>query len=572
MEASTLLRGSTSVPNDIPRFVTYTSPVSQYPSVPATNGFSGGAATLPLNLVGLILSHLDDLGDIARVTRTCRLLYYMTLPQLYAKVSLHSYPTIRYTNGRPEGFGSASPFLMALNGLVTKAHAGIVQDFRVYGEWNEVGAEDFAKGRVPDNSMMLNILMRSATDRMTKLRSFSWELDCKPLKPLYQGLGSHSNLTSLSIRFPQTRVPRPSVVIPPMANLRIFRAMEIDPLCYPDDISVLLLSSKKLEDVRLHFSPRMRAEAESSLSWATYFGRVLRAEYHMGLKHFAVQNFYGRNVEGMGDILNYDTCKSVTFLDVFGGARGASANVFLDDTWKQIPPDLTTKFTTMRTNEPAMQHVEMLLRAEAPLENLYIVSQRLGKTGNTPGSGQEMPVTPDDSQPDFEATALGKQYLHAITRCHGSSMKHLLLWDVWHLTQDDLGELIRYCPNLEQLGVGVSSEDSLKTIWLLLPFLHKLKALRLLLPNEVEGQCQNSGHYNNMAQTLGKLNAQNLKWLGVGNMIFKIGPRYDDIDVGGHVVAKVHITEVKIADVQHVEIWGRDCLDIMADPVAPFSP
>ncbi len=319
--------------DEIPRFVTYTSPVS----IPQTNGAFGRATTLPLNLIALIVEQLDDLGDIARVTRACRLLYYMALPTLYSRMSLHSYSQIRYVNGRPEGFGSGSPFMMALNGLVTKSHSSLVQDFRIWGAWNEVGAEDFAKGRVPDNVMMLNIVLRAAMDKMIKLRSFSWELDCKPLKTLYQGLAAHNTLTSLVLKFPNTRIPRPAVVIPPMMNLRAFRAMDIDPLCYPDDISVLLLSSKKLEDLRIHFSPRMRQEAESSLCWETYFGRCTRAGHKMRLKHFAVQNFYGPSMEGLHELMDPHTNISIAFLDMFGGSKGASANVFFDDTWKQIP-------------------------------------------------------------------------------------------------------------------------------------------------------------------------------------------------------------------------------------------
>ena len=198
--------------------MTFTSPVSIAPK----DGGTVRASTLPLNLIALIVSFLDDIADVARVTRTSRLLYYMTQPQLYSKVSLHSYPEIRYFNGRPEGFGNGSPFIMALNGLVTKPYANVVHDFRVWGQWNELGVEDFSKGRVPDNSMMLNILLRTAVDRMTKLESFSWELDCKPLKTLYLGLGAHNTLTSLTIKFPNSRIPRPSVMIPPMAsNLRV---------------------------------------------------------------------------------------------------------------------------------------------------------------------------------------------------------------------------------------------------------------------------------------------------------------------------------------------------------------
>lgn len=133
--------------------------------------------------------------------------------------------------------------------------------------------------------MMLNILLRTATDNMAKLKSFSWELDCKPLKTLYTGLASHNTLTSLTLKFPSARIPRPSVLIPPMANLRVFKATDIDPMCYPDDISLLLLHSKKIEDLRLHFSPRMRQEAEGIMTLAQFFGRCYKAGYRLKVKH-----------------------------------------------------------------------------------------------------------------------------------------------------------------------------------------------------------------------------------------------------------------------------------------------
>jgi hypothetical protein len=277
---------------NIPRYVQYTSPVSMAPLNP-----NGTGAALPLNIVAMIVSFLDKPADLANVTRTCRLLYYMTLPSLYTKVSLRSYPEIRYINGRPEGFGSGSPFLMALNGLVASSHAGMVKELRLSGQWKEPGVEEFAKGRVPDGSVMLNIILRAAMDRMTQIQTFIWQLDCKPLKTLYQGLAVNNTLTSLTLRFPSTRDPRPSVMIPPMANLRYFKATDIDPLCYPDDISMLLLGSKKLEDLRLHFSPRMRREADCSLSLSTYFDRCLRAGYSIPLKHLGIQNFYGPNTQ-----------------------------------------------------------------------------------------------------------------------------------------------------------------------------------------------------------------------------------------------------------------------------------
>lgn len=125
------LKNGTHAFNEIPPYITYTSPASS--TIPTNNdGGQRPATTLPLNLVAHIVSYLEDIGDIARVTRTSRLLYYMTLPQLYQRVSLHSYGEMRYVNGRPEGFGSGSPFMMALNGLCTKGHAALVEEFRVW--------------------------------------------------------------------------------------------------------------------------------------------------------------------------------------------------------------------------------------------------------------------------------------------------------------------------------------------------------------------------------------------------------------------------------------------------------
>ena len=117
-------------------------------------------------------SQVDDVADLARLTRTSRLLYYMTLPKLYENITLHAYTELRYTNGRPEGYGSGSPFSMGLNALVSRNVTNYVQRFGLVGEWRESDIDDYSKGRVPDNSMMLNIAIRAALDRMENLKSF----------------------------------------------------------------------------------------------------------------------------------------------------------------------------------------------------------------------------------------------------------------------------------------------------------------------------------------------------------------------------------------------------------------
>jgi hypothetical protein len=116
---------------------------------------------------------LDNAADLARLTRTSRLFYYMALPKLYEEVTLRSYSEIRYVDGRPEGYGNGSPFAMGLNTLLARPFAEYVQKFRVVGEWREHDLDDYTKGRVPDNDMILSVALRAALDKMKNLKAFA---------------------------------------------------------------------------------------------------------------------------------------------------------------------------------------------------------------------------------------------------------------------------------------------------------------------------------------------------------------------------------------------------------------
>lgn len=57
---------------------------------------------------------------------------------------------------------------MGLNGLVSRNVTGYVKKFEVCGEWKEHELQEHAKaGRVPEESMMMNTLVRVAVERMT---------------------------------------------------------------------------------------------------------------------------------------------------------------------------------------------------------------------------------------------------------------------------------------------------------------------------------------------------------------------------------------------------------------------
>jgi arabinogalactan endo-1,4-beta-galactosidase len=63
---------------------------------------------------------------------------------------------------------------MGLNTLVARTFTDYVESFRVVGDWREHDDDDYKHGRVPDNTMMLQIAMRAALDKMKKLQAFAY--------------------------------------------------------------------------------------------------------------------------------------------------------------------------------------------------------------------------------------------------------------------------------------------------------------------------------------------------------------------------------------------------------------
>ena len=180
---------------------------------------------------------------------------------------------------------------------------GRVLERKGSGYYYAVGRRFQSCDRQDDQNEVFQVLyIPKSTERVGKLITCSWDLDTKPLKTVYQGLAARTSLVSLDLRFPSSRAPRPIVILPAIPNLRRLRVTNIDPLCYPDDLSVLILQSKRLQDLRMHWSPRMREEAEPSINLRSYFGKCLEAQYHIPLESLAFQNFYGVNTGDLQDL------------------------------------------------------------------------------------------------------------------------------------------------------------------------------------------------------------------------------------------------------------------------------
>lgn len=76
---------------------------------------------------------------------------------------------------------------------------------------------------------------------------------------------------------------------------------------------------------------------------------------------------------------------------------------------------------------------------------------------------------------------LKDNYFTTILSNHGQWLTHLLLSATWHLSTSMIARLVHTCPNLVQLGYATET-SSFDTMTLLIPFLRKLVAIRLLVP------------------------------------------------------------------------------------------
>ncbi|KAH8724142.1 hypothetical protein GQ44DRAFT_290204 [Phaeosphaeriaceae sp. PMI808] len=545
---------------------------------------------LPLHLIQLIISHLDNVADLARITRTSRLFYYMTLPRLYEHVTLHAYPEIRYTDqGRPEGYGSGSPFAMGLNTLVTRTFTNYVHTFRVVGDWRVEGEDDYKHGRVPDNSMLLQIVMRAVLDKMKNLRSFAWELNTKPLNTVYEGLASRSaTLTSFTLRCPTRRLPQPTTIISPMPNLRSLVVYDMDPLCYPDDLTFLILAATKLERLKLHWSPRMREIGEESINLMNLFGRCVLAKQSLPIKKLAIYNLYTRFIgSDLDNIIEVQHLREVSIFNSIGSSDPMT--VFLDDAWRinstrPIPPNLKM----IRTDHVDFGQVLDLTKFTG-LERLYIVSN-LNKEQSKISSAAISPTQTSATTPPTPATgpnaaataerhcAMGSDCLAAIQSNH-RTIRHLLLSPHWQISDTALHQLCTACPDLEQLGFycGIPPLASLRKIFALTP---RLFALRMLyVPGSALAETMSSTdtemHVFAIATEFWRPEYRAVRYIGIGDtLIFQLGgvvfPPRDAPRIAPGMENSLNakragpLRRVKLVDresVKGIEIWGMDSLE-----------
>lgn len=379
-------------------------------------------------------------------------------------------------------------------------------------------------------------------------------------------------------------------MIAPLPNLKTLVVYDIDPLCYPDDISLLLLGAKKLENLKLHWNPRMRDTGEESVNMLSIFGRCITAQYAIPVKRLAIYNLYTRFTGGgIESVIDPTNQEEITVFNSMGSSDPMT--VFLDDSWRvhnshPVPPNLKM----FRTDSTDRDQANTFSKFKG-LERLYLVSKRAKdnsktsstvatpsspSTTTTPGAnGTSSHSTPKMSE--SQCRSIGGEYL-AVIQSHHRTMKHLLLSDLWIVNDDTLYKLCQSLPDLEQLGFSCNIPP-LESLRQILSFVPKLWALRTLfrpgseLAEKMETMDPDM-HAFMLATEMWRPEYRNLKYIGIGgSLVWKLGdvvwpkkgvavPEGQENSMNARRAGPMRRVElVSRESVSWIEIWGLDCTE-----------
>ena len=370
--------------------------------------------------------------------------------------------------------------------------------------------------------------------------------------------------------------------IPTLTDLFIH---DIDPLCYADDISFLLLGSTNLRHLKLHWSPRMRQCNEPSVHPAVYFGRIEAARIMMKLRSLSVCNLFTYKAEHCPNVFDPMTLESITFLNSTSALGDNGGTAFMDgEDWRSTPEWKMPNLRSFRVDRVSRTQCEFIANL-AGLERLYLVGPQARASGITSAADSPTPLprspesgTNTSSPSSTDSTsivALKDAYLSTITSVHGPTLKHLLLLPQWRLSEDQIATIVRCCPNLEQIALGAEM-GTFNQMRILIPFLKKITCVRILSNPDDPAFLDLMREKGRTGKHMQKMEEETIgpQWdhvryfeLGSDEMIYELGTRYK-VQVPGENEGEVQevwkrpIKKVERGRVAHIPIFAMDSMDI----------
>jgi hypothetical protein len=429
----------------------------------------------------------------------------------------------------------------------------------------------------------------------------SWELNTKPYKTIYQGLATRPNLTSLKIQFPLDRIPKPTLLIPAIPRLKYLHLANLDPLCYNDDVSLLLFEAQQLETLKLHWNPRIRLEREPSVHLKSIFGRIMASPRMLRLKHIALANLFSKNENEFMESMDLIHLYSLTFINCMN--QDNPGTIFTDRTWDRPRTD---EFRSWVRNVKAIrldQAGTRLIGMMQGLEEIYLVPRLDGVeslTGRSPSSDttpnggfgeiqvstplqagsvngvsrQNTPLTPTSgNSPSWQHNqamkakhvVMASDSIACLLSNHATTLTKLLLPSFWSFGYEVAVNLITRCPNLIQLGIAID-DPSLEVFRAGLRAGPKIKAFRLLSladhdPWKDLGEMELRVHLEVLGLECRKEEYNKVKFLGLGSHCVELCGMKGSLEDLGHRrdVRVVPLDDPRLRD---VEIFSLDTLDI----------
>ena len=390
------------------------------------------------------------------------------------------------------------------------------------------------------------------------------------LPTVWQSL-RHSTVTHLTIKFPSTRDPKPIALAPPIPSLKSLEIYDIDPLCYADDLSLLLLESTTLRKLSLCWSPRMKEVREPSVTVNSFFGRVLSSSRRISLTDLTLKNLYTHNTGGCKDMLDYSILENLTLIGNVNGTTDKGASGFLDPTWRPEDPADIMCLRMLRIDNVSKRQA-VFFSMVTGLERIYLIGTHKSEKSEANGMdtlvANPSPSSSSSPSSDSNLPNLKDVYLDVLSQNHGSTLRHLLLMPQWRLGSDDIAKIVKHCPNLEQLGIGVESNE-FKNLRLLVRSLPKLTALRLLANPEDPASADkmkkldvNRAHEENISTHSLHPEYSLLQWVELAGILFHVGRTESYVDAEGRQACRKHVTRKSSGDASHLAIWAMDSLDV----------
>jgi hypothetical protein len=392
----------------------------------------------------------------------------------------------------------------------------------------------------------------------------------------------------LTLKCPSCRIPRPTVTILPIPSLKSLHIYDIDPLCYPDDLSLLLAKAPQLQELKLEWSPRMRREGEPSVTLATYYGRAASAGVKLPLKSLTYKNLYARNERDSPIIFDASKLESLTFLNCMNPGNPSTA--FYDNTWRGVSTELATLTNLRKLRiDNADDDLAQMLAELSSLEEFYLSNQnaKLLEFASELVNGSSPPVQePNCSRKPHESTPVtptttnnttplircpASETLAALSTHHGHRLKVVLLSNQWKLSKDAIVSFTKACPLLQQLAVAIDGPQ-FETARAFLPNLPHIWALRILeddgmLELTIERASAMGGVHERLkreviGKELAKPEYRTIRYFSLSVLAFELG-RVVEVKSGTATIQRRVVKSLSWEEAKaKAEIFGLDSLDI----------